>query len=149
MKKYWQEFRQFAVKGNVVDLAVAVIIGGAFGKIVSSLVTDIVMPLVGVLLGGTNFNTWVWVLKEASYAEDGTLIQAETAVNIGNFVQNIFDFFVIALAVFFMIKIIMKSKEKLFKKDKIKEDEGEPVKVITEEQKLLTEIRDILKSNNK
>ena len=82
MKKYWQEFRQFAVKGNVVDLAVAVIIGGAFGKIVSSLVTDIVMPLVGVLLGGTNFNTWVWVLKKASYAEDGTLVQAASVVNI-------------------------------------------------------------------
>jgi len=133
----------------VVDLAVAVIIGGAFGKIVSSLVTDIVMLLVGIVLGGVNFNTWRWVLKQASFAEDGTLVQAAVSINIGNFIQNIFDFFVIALSVFLMVKLIIKSKEKLFKKEKIKEEKGESVKVISEEQKLLTEIRDILKSNNK
>jgi len=149
MNKYWQEFRQFAVKGNVIDLAVAVIIGGAFGKIISSLVMDIIMPIVGVILGGINFKTWRWVLKEASFAEDGGLIQAAVAINIGNFIQNIFDFLVIALSVFLMIKIIMRSKEKFFRKEKSEEKESEPVKVITEEQKLLVEIRDILKDNSK
>jgi large conductance mechanosensitive channel len=145
MNKYWQEFRQFAVKGNVIDLAVAVIIGGAFGKIVSSLVADIIMPFVGVTLGGINFKTWRWVLKEALFAEDGELIQAAVAINIGSFIQNIFDFLVIALSVFLMVKIIMRSKEKFFRKEKEEEKESKPVKVITEEQKLLVEIRDILK----
>ncbi|HZJ41416.1 MAG TPA: large-conductance mechanosensitive channel protein MscL [Patescibacteria group bacterium] len=149
MNKYWQEFHKFAVKGNVVDLAVAVIIGGAFGKIITSLVADIIMPVVGVVLGGINFKTWSIILKKASFAESGTLIHAGVAINIGNFIQNIFDFFVIALSVFLMVKIIVRSKEKFFKKEKKQEDEGKPAKVLSGEEKLLTEIRDILKKESK
>ena len=149
MNKYWQEFRLFAVKGNVIDLAVAVIIGGAFGKTISSLVVDIIMPVVGVILGGINFKTWIWVLKEASFAEDGELIQAAVAINIGSFIQNIFDFLIIALSVFLMVKIVMRSKEKFFRKEKSEKKESRPVKVLTEEQKLLVEIRDILKDKSK
>lgn len=147
MKKYWKEFREFSIKGNVVDLAVAVIIGGAFGKIVSSLVADIVMPLVSVIVGGINFSEHKWVLEKEVISTDGTVLQAEVAVNIGNFIQNVFDFFVIALAVFFMVKLILRAKKSFFIKEEAKEEKEEKVLVITEEQKLLTEIRDILKES--
>jgi large conductance mechanosensitive channel len=143
MKKYWSEFRQFAVKGNVVDLAVAVIIGGAFGKIVSSFVNDIVMPLVGVILGGVDLTGFKWVIAKEVLDESGAQIQSEVAVNIGMFLQNIIDFLIIALAIFIMIKIITKTKEKIKKKEEEKQEQ-EPE--LSEEQKLLTEIRDILKN---
>jgi large conductance mechanosensitive channel len=145
MKKLLQEFKEFAIKGNVVDLAVAVIIGGAFGKIVSSFVSDIVMPLVGVVLGGIDFTTYKWVLVKASLDETGAVAQAEVAVNVGIFLQNIVDFIIIAFAIFMMIKIISKSKEKMGKK-KIEENE-ESVVEPSKEEMLLTEIRDILKNN--
>lgn len=143
MKKYWSEFRQFAVKGNVVDLAVAVIIGGAFGKIVSSFVNDIVMPLVGVILGGVDLTGFRWILSKEILDESGAQVQAEVAVNIGTFLQNIVDFLIIALAIFVMIKIITKTKERMKKKEEEKKEQ-EPE--LSEEQKLLTEIRDILKN---
>jgi large conductance mechanosensitive channel len=145
MNKYWKEFREFSVKGNVVDLAVAVIIGSAFGKIVSSLVADIIMPLISVIVGGINFSEHKWILKKGSVATDGSILQPEVTVNIGNFIQNIFDFFVIALAVFFMVRLIMRAKKTFFIKEEQKEEETEKIAVITEEQRLLAEIRDILK----
>lgn len=145
MQKYWKEFREFSVKGNVVDLAVAVVIGGAFGKIVSSLVADIIMPLVSVIVGGVNFSEHQWTLKREVVATDGSILQPEVAVNIGNFIQNVFDFFIIALAVFFMVKLIIRAKKTFFIKEEKKEEGEEKVTVITEEQRLLTEIRDILK----
>jgi len=145
MKKYWKEFRAFAVKGNVIDLAVAVIIGGAFGKIVSSLVADVVMPLVGVVAGGVNFTSWKWILKKEILDAEGARIQAAITMNIGNFLQNIFDFLIIALSIFLMIKIITKVKGRLLAEEKAAEEKKEPPKP-SEEQKLLTEIRDILKN---
>lgn len=147
MMKYWKEFKEFSVKGNVVDLAVAVIIGGAFGKIVSSLVTDILMPLISVIVGGINFSEHRWILKKEVVSPEGTILQPEVVVNIGNFIQNVFDFLIIALAVFFMVKLIMRAKKSFFVKEEMKEEKDEKVAVITEEQKLLTEIRDILKEN--
>ena len=142
MKKYLQEFRAFAVKGNVVDLAVAVIIGGAFGKIVSSLVADVVMPVIGAIFGGVNFTSWKWILKAEVLDAEGAVAKQAVTLNIGNFVQNIFDFLVIAFAIFMMVKVIANVKNKLVKE----KEKQEAVVEQTTDQKLLTEIRDILKN---
>lgn len=149
MKKYWQEFKAFAVKGNVVDLAVAVIIGGAFGKIVSSLVADIIMPLVGALAGGLDFTSWKIVLRQALLDNAGAVIKPAATMNIGVFVQNIFDFLVIACSIFIMIKVLTRLKKKLAKD----ESDAQPVEEkkpapLTKDQELLVEIRDLLKNKN-
>ena len=138
-----KEFKDFAVKGNVVDLAVAVVIGAAFGKIVSSLVADIIMPLVGVLVGGVNFTGWKWILRPAVLAENGEVIKQAVTMNIGVFIQNVFDFLVISLAVFIMVKMIRRLKKRLIKEEKEKTEETP--KPLTKDQELLTEIRDLLK----
>ena len=144
MKRFFKEFRDFAVKGNVVDLAVAVIIGSAFGKIVSSLVADIVMPPLGVLMGGANFSDLKIVLKEAVIS-NGAIAKPAVTMNIGTFLQNILDFLIIALAVFVMVKMINRAKRKfesVFLKEKLKEEKAAP---LTKDQELLAEIRDLLK----
>lgn len=147
MKKYWQEFKAFAVKGNVVDLAVAVIIGGAFGKIVSSLVADIVMPLVGALAGGVDFTSWKIILRQATVNGVGEIIKPAATMNIGIFVQNIFDFLVIAWSIFIMVKILTRLKKKLAR-DEETLDKAEQQKAVslTKDQELLQEIRDLLKN---
>ncbi len=142
MKKYLKEFQQFAVKGNVVDLAVAVIIGGAFGKIVSSLVADIVMPAIGVIVGGLNFTNLKIVLKGATVGAKGIAPSPAIIMNVGIFIQNIFDFLIIAVSIFFMVKLIGKIKNRLVKEEE-KEEKLAPSP--TEDQKLLMEIRDLLK----
>lgn len=125
-----KEFREFAMRGNVVDMAVGVIIGGAFGKIVSSLVADVVMPVLGILTGGVDFKDLNVVLKEA--VGDVSAV----TLNYGAFVQNIFDFVIIAFAIFLMIKGI----------NRLKKPEPEPApEEPSNEEKLLTEIRDLLK----
>lgn len=155
MKKYFKEFKEFAVKGNVVDLAVAVIIGGAFGKIVSSLVADIVMPLVGFIAGGLDFTIWKFVLRDAVLGEGGEILKPEVILKAGNFIQNIFDFLVIALSVFLMVKFINKVKTKLAeeflakkdldeKTEDSKEEEKKP-ELLSKDQEILLEIRDLLK----
>lgn len=148
MKKFFKEFKEFAVKGNVVDLAIAVIIGGAFGKIVSSIVTDIVMPPLGVLMGGINFSDIKIVLKKALMA-DGTIIKPEITMNIGNFLQNVIDFLIIALTVFLAIKFMGRVKKKLelaLHQEKAAEEKAAP---LTKDQELLIEIRDLLKKEEK
>lgn len=140
MKKYLQEFKAFAVKGNVIDLAVAVIIGGAFGKIVSSLVADIVMPLIGLLIGGVNFTSWKLILKKAVLDGAGAPLKPAVTMNIGIFLQNIFDFIIIAAAIFLMIKLIGRLKRQI-----IKEEAATTPTPPTKDQELLTEIRDLLK----
>jgi len=142
MKKYLQEFREFAVKGNVVDLAVAVVIGGAFGKIVSSLVADIVMPFIGLILGGVNFTSWKWILKKAIIDDLGVTTSPAITMNIGTFFQNVFDFIIIALAIFLMVKIIGRLKRKLIREQIAEEIKPAP---LTKDQELLIEIRDALK----
>lgn len=142
--RYWKEFKEFAVKGNVVDLAVAVIIGGAFGKIVSSLVADVVMPVVGVIIGGFNFAGLKIVLKKAILGADGVTVAQAVTINIGNFIQNIFDFLIIALAIFFMIKLMSKIKSRLIREEEEAKKEEEP-KALSKDQELLIEIRDLLK----
>jgi large conductance mechanosensitive channel len=130
-----KEFKDFAMKGNVVDLAVAVIIGGAFGKIVTSFVNDILMPPLGLLLGGMDFKELKLILKAGV---DGA---APVTWNYGMFIQNIIDFIIIAFAIFMMIKAMTSVK-----KNKAEEPVPEPAPPEpTNEEKLLTEIRDLLK----
>ncbi len=136
MKKLLQEFKAFAVKGNAIDLAVAVVIGGAFGKIVSSLVSDVIMPLVGLLTGGGSLSQWKITLKAA------TETSPETILNAGVFLQNIVDFLIIAWAIFIIIKLMNKMQSGL-KKDKGPAAEEGP-KPLTKDQELLTEIKNLL-----
>ena len=107
---FLQEFKAFAMKGNVIDMAVGVIIGGAFGKIVSSIVADVIMPPIGLLVGGVNFTDLKWVLKPAEMV-DGKEIAAVT-LNYGNFLQVTFDFLIIAFSIFMFIKLLTKLTEK-------------------------------------
>ncbi|HEX2732545.1 MAG TPA: large-conductance mechanosensitive channel protein MscL [Polyangiaceae bacterium] len=129
------EFKEFAVKGNVVDLAVGVIIGGAFGKIVSSLVGDVVTPALGLLVGGVNFTSLALTLK----GEPGAA--GAVALKYGNFLQATFDFLIVAIAVFAMIKVINSMK-------RTQAAPPPPPPGPTPEQELLTEIRDLLKARN-
>jgi large conductance mechanosensitive channel len=131
-----QEFKEFAMKGNVVDLAVGVIIGGAFGKIVSSFVADVVMPLIGLLVGGVDFTKLGITLKEAVDEKTPAVM-----LNYGNFVQTIFDFTIVAFAIFMAIKMMNKMK-----KAQVAAPEAPPAP--TKEELLLTEIRDLLKAKN-
>ncbi|MBN2814874.1 MAG: large-conductance mechanosensitive channel protein MscL [Bacteroidales bacterium] len=132
-----QEFKQFAVKGNMVDMAVGIIIGGAFGKIVSSLVNDVIMPPLGLLLGGVNFTDLKLNLKAASVDEAGNAIEAVT-LNYGTFIQTFIDFLIIAFAIFIMIRAMNNLKKK---EEAAPAAPPEP----TTQEKLLTEIRDALK----
>ena len=141
-----KEFKAFAVKGNVLDMAVGIIIGGAFGKIVSSFVSDIVMPPIGAILGGVDFKDLKIVIKEAHTAVmDGDAVVTpaitEVALNYGAFVNTVIDFTIIAFAVFMMIKAVNYAKKKEIETPA----PSEPPKPSNEEV-LLTEIRDLLKS---
>lgn len=115
MKKFWEEFKKFISKGNVVDLAIAVIIGAAFNKIVSSLVNDVIMPLISCAVGGKDVSDWKWVIKPAEYDELGNVTVAETALKYGAFIQTIIDFLIIAFTLFIIFKIAMRAKSGLDK----------------------------------
>ncbi len=130
-----QEFKEFAVKGNVVDLAVAVIIGGAFGKITTSLVNDVIMPPIGLLLGGVNFSELAITLKDAT--EEATAV----SINYGLFLQTLIDFIIIAFVIFMVIKGINATKRKKEEAPAAPAAPPEP----SNEEKLLAEIRDLLK----
>ncbi|HEY9030374.1 MAG TPA: large-conductance mechanosensitive channel protein MscL [Kangiella sp.] len=132
--KMINEFKKFAMKGNVVDMAVGIIIGVAFGKIVSSFVNDVLMPPLGVLLGGMDFTSLAYTLKEAVGEE------AAVTINYGNFIQSTIDFIIVAFAIFMMIKAM----NRLSRKEEAKP--AAPPKP-TVEQELLTEIRDLLKKD--
>ena len=113
MGTFWSDFKKFISKGNVIDLSVGVVIGGAFGKITSSLVADIIMPLVGLAVGGLDVSQWKIVLKEAVLAADGVTVEAaEVAVRYGNFLQMILDFLIIAFSIFCVLRVVMHSKKK-------------------------------------
>ena len=139
---FLQEFKAFAMKGNVVDMAVGVIIGGAFGKIVSSVVADVIMPPLGLLIGGVNFTDLKWVMKPAEVV-DGKEIAAVT-LNYGNFLQATFDFLIIAFSIFMFIKLITKLTEK----KKAETPAAPPAPPApSKEEVLLTAIRGILQEN--
>jgi large conductance mechanosensitive channel len=142
-----QEFKTFALKGNVVDMAVGVIIGGAFGKIVTSLVNDVIMPPIGYLTGGVDFKDLKWVIQEAVEATDTTAAIAEVSLKYGAFVQQIIDFLIIAVSVFAMIKIINKLSNLRKKEEEAAAAEPAPAPEPepTKEEVLLAEIRDLLK----
>jgi large conductance mechanosensitive channel len=127
-----KEFREFAMRGNVVDLAVGVIIGAAFGRIVSSLVADIIMPPLGLLLGGIDFKQFHWVLREAEGAIPAVVM------NYGSFIQSIFDFVIVAFAIFAAIKLMNRLRRK-------EEEKSAAPPEPTAEETLLAEIRDLLK----
>lgn len=139
MKKMLQEFKTFAMRGNVVDMAVGIIIGGAFGKIVSSVVGDLIMPAVGLLVGGVNFADLKIVMKDA-VLEGDKVITPEVSLNYGNFIQVVFDFLIIAFAVFLLIKGI----NALSRKKEAPAAPATPPAPPADVQ-LLTEIRDLLK----
>jgi large conductance mechanosensitive channel len=132
------EFKEFAMRGNVIDLAVGVVIGGAFGKIVSSLVNDVIMPVVGKILGGVNFADLQVVLTPASVGADGKEIAA-VALRYGAFLQSMLDFVLVAFAVFVFVKVI----NKLHRKQEAAPAPAEP----SAEVVLLTEIRDTLRAS--
>ena len=136
------EFKQFIARGNVLDMAVGVIIGGAFGKISTSLVNDIIMPAVSMLTGGVEFSNWKLVLKEAVMAADGVTEEvAAVTINYGTFLATILDFLIIAFAVFCLIKFLNKLHRK---KEEAPAEPPAPPEPSAEE-KLLMEIRDLLK----
>lgn len=135
MKKFLHEFKEFALKGNIFDMAVGVIVGGAFGKIVSSLVGDIIMPLISVLLGSVSFESMKWVLGANA---DGT----PNTLNYGMFLQNIVDFLIIALSIFLAIKFLAKLKRH---EEAPKE---QPEEKPDEQIVLLREIRDLLQEQS-
>lgn len=136
-----KEFRDFAVRGNVIDLAVAVIIGGAFGKIIASLVADVIMPPIGLLVGGVNFTDLKWEMKPAEVV-DGVK-KAAVTMNYGSFLQVTFDFVIVAFVIFMVIKSINRFGKKKEETPEASVSSAAP----SNEELLLTEIRDLLKKN--
>jgi len=140
--KFLKEFKEFAIKGNMFDMAIGIIIGAAFSKIVTSLVHDIIMPSIGFMIGKVNFQNLKIVLQEEAMDNSGNIVQELVAINYGNFIQVIFDFSVIALTIFIVIKVFNKLRKKA-------EDEKETSVPMPKNIELLAEIRDILKKNRK
>lgn len=135
---FLQEFKTFAMRGNVVDMAVGIIIGGAFGKIVSSIVSDIIMPPVGLLIGGVKFQNLKIVLKHAQTDVATGKVTDAVSINYGNFISTALDFIIVAFAIFLIVKLINSMKKK-------EEAKPTPPPAPTKEEVLLTEIRDLLK----
>ena len=133
-----KEFKDFALRGNVMDMAVGIIIGGAFGKIVASFVADVIMPPLGVLIGGVDFTALKITLKDAIVDASGTITTEAVSINYGNFVQAAVDFLIIAFAIFMVIKAMNNLKKK-------EEAAPAPPPAPSKEEVLLTEIRDLLK----
>ena len=140
MSKFLNEFKEFAVKGNAIDMAVAVVVGAAFGAIVNSLVTDLIMPCVGVLLGGVYFTQLSVTLRDAVLNDDGSVAKEAVVLGYGKFINAIISFLIIAFSIFLVIKALNAAKRK-------KEEEPAPAPAEpSAEEKLLTEIRDLLKN---
>ncbi|SFV30266.1 large-conductance mechanosensitive channel protein MscL [Thermoflavifilum thermophilum] len=139
---FWKDFRDFAMKGNVIDLAIAVVIGGAFGKIVSSLVNDILMPLLGILTGGINFSDKKIVLQQAQVDAAGKILKPANTLNYGSFIQAVIDFLIIAFCIFLAIRALQQFNRKQ------KQEAPAAPPPPSNEEKLLAEIRDLLKSRS-
>jgi large conductance mechanosensitive channel len=133
-----KDFKEFAMKGNVVDLAIAVVIGGAFGKIVTSLVNDIIMPLIGLLTGGINFSDKKVTLSPAVLDATGKVVKPANDLTYGVFIQAVIMFLLIAFSIFIVMRAFVKLQKK---KEEVPAPPAEP----SNEEKLLTEIRDLLK----
>lgn len=133
-----KEFKTFAIKGNMMDMAIGIIIGGAFGKIITSLVNDVIMPPLGMLLGGMDFTSFKFTLKEAFTDASGKVIEEAVTLNYGNFIQVFVDFLIVAFAIFMVIKAMNRLKKK---QEEAPAAPAEP----PAQEKLLSEIRDLLK----
>ncbi len=142
MKKFFGEFKTFIMRGNVLDMAVGVVIATAFGKITNSLVSDIIMPVIGKLTGGIDLNYLNITIREAVLDEAGAVVQEPIKVGIGNFLVTIIDFIIIAFVIFIVIKAINKASEKLIKKNKEEEKAKGPTEI-----ELLSEILNEIKKN--
>lgn len=141
MKKFMNEFKEFAIRGNVIDLAIGVVIGGAFTAIVNSLVTDIITPFISLIANTSNLETLEYVLKEAVVAADGTIITEAVIFRYGSFIDAIISFFIIALVIFMLIKTI----NKLNRKQEVEEEE-EAAPELSDEAILLQKIYETLQS---
>ena len=147
MKKFFEEFKTFAMRGNVIDMAVGVVIGGAFGKITTSIVNDIIMPFISVITGGVDFSQWKIVLKAAVANAEGVIDPAtEVAIRYGNTIAIILDFIIIAFAVFCMVKALNNLHRKKEEPAPAPEPEPEPAPPAPTTEELLAEIRDLLKA---
>ncbi len=144
MKKIINEFKKFAIRGNVMDLAIGVIIGSAFNKIVTSLVDDIVMPPLGLAVGGLKFNDYKMVLKPDELDTTGHVLKSAITLNYGNFIQILVNFLVVALTIFVMVKVVNILRERVTPES---EKEKTPPSLPNPEILLLTEIRDVLKTS--
>ena len=144
MKKFFEDFKTFAMRGNVIDMAVGVVIGGAFGKITTSIVNDIIMPLISMITGGIDFSEWKWVLKQAVLDAEGAVVSAEVAVKFGSTIAIVLDFVIIAFAVFCLVKALNSLRRK--KEEPASEPDPEPeTPPAPTAEELLAEIRDLLK----
>ena len=143
-----KDFKAFISRGNVMDMAIGVIIGGAFGKIVTSLVNDIVMPGIGYLIGGLDFADMKYVMSPAVLDKAGEIVTPEVAICYGNFINTVIEFLIIAICIFLVITVIQKARAKFDALLKVQKEEGKEEPKVSDETKLLTEIRDLLKEKN-
>ncbi|MCI8601244.1 MAG: large-conductance mechanosensitive channel protein MscL [Oscillospiraceae bacterium] len=144
MSKFFEDFKKFALKGNVMDMAIGVVIGGAFSKIVSSLVNDIIMPFFSLFTSTTQFTSLKLVMRPEVLDEMGAVIRAEAAITYGAFIQNVVDFLLIALSIFLCIRFAAKIRDRFLKKKEEPAPEPAGPAAPTQEE-LLAEIRDLLK----
>lgn len=142
MRKFLTEFKEFISKGNVIDMAVAVVIGGGFSKIVTSLVNDVIMPLISMLTGGLSVSEWKYVITPAVLDEAGAVTTPEVAFMYGNFIQTVIDFLIISFCIFIVLKVFLGLQSKFKKKEEEVVEETAPEET---ELSILKEIRDSLK----
>jgi len=135
---FFKEFKEFAMKGNLIDMAVAFVMGAAFGTLVNKFIEGMVMPLIGKLTADVDFNSLKWVLSDAKVDANGKVIAAEAVIKYGEFITAFINFLIIAFCMFMVVKAMNKMKRK--------DEAPPPPPELTEEQKLLTEIRDLLKN---
>lgn len=152
MKKFFSDFKAFAMKGNIIDMAVGVVVGGAFSKIVTSLVNDIISPLISFATGKVMLTDLKWVISAAQFDSAGVEIKPESALMYGNFIQTIIDFLIIAFSIFLVLRIIMNAQKKLEDLSKKKEEEvaaveEAPSEPVEDELAVLKEIRELLKKD--
>ncbi|MEF2957474.1 MAG: large-conductance mechanosensitive channel protein MscL [Oscillospiraceae bacterium] len=144
MKKFFAEFKTFAMRGNVMDMAIGVVIGAAFGKITTSIVNDIIMPLIGLLIGGVDLGQLNIVLKPEALDEAGKVVTEAVTLGIGNLLAVILDFIIVAFAMFLLVKAMNKLASLKKKEEEAPEEDPKPTS-----EELLTEIRDLLKAQQK
>lgn len=142
--KFLAEFKEFAMRGNVVDMAVGVVVGGAFGKITTSIVNDIIMPIVGMFIGGINFSDWVITLPHLY----GPVPETPNTLAIGSLISTILDFLIIAFVIFLFVRGINRLRARRAKQEEVPANEPAPAPEPTKEELLLTEIRDLLAKKN-